>query len=105
MNSKCRRQKNVDFPGLDFLKVARCNFGPFSQCILRQLFAHPFAAHIGTKELDSLPFFPGNGHDILHRDFPGEMNDTYIVKCAPDCHPPVRREAPKDIPIPISPQD
>lgn len=80
MNSKCCRQKNVDFPGLDFLKVARGNFGSFGQCILRQFFTHPFAAHICAEDLDSLPFFFGKGHDILHRALTVEMNDTYIVK-------------------------
>ena len=79
MNPERRRQKNVDFPCLDFLKVARGDFGSFGQCILRQFFTHPFAAHVGTEDLDSLPLFPRNGHGILHRYFPGEMNDTYIV--------------------------
>jgi hypothetical protein len=32
--------------------------------------------------LDSLPFFLGNCHDILHRFLMIKMNDTYIVKSA-----------------------
>jgi hypothetical protein len=71
--------KNVDFTGFNFLKIPRGDFGSFSQLILRQAFAHPFPAHIGAKDLDSLPFFLGNCHDTLHRFSALKMNDTYIV--------------------------
>jgi hypothetical protein len=47
---------------------------------LRQPLAHSLPAHIRTKDLDSLPFFLGNCHGILHRFLMMEMNDTYIVK-------------------------
>jgi len=80
LNPKRGGDKNVDFPSLDFLKVARGNFGPLGQFILSQFFAHPFPAHIGTEDLDSPPFFLGNCHGILHRFLMFEMNDTYIVK-------------------------
>ena len=80
MNSKYGRGKNVDLPGLDFLKVARGNFRALGQCILGQTLTNPLPAHIRAKDLDPLPFFPGNRHDILHRFSLSEMNDTYIVK-------------------------
>lgn len=80
LNPKCRRQKEIDFPGLDFLQVARGNFGFFGQLILSQTLTHPFAADIRAKRFDSLPFFSGNSHDILHRGYGRNMNDTYIVK-------------------------
>jgi len=82
LNPKSRGEENVDFSGFNFLKIPRGDFGPFGQFILRQTFAHPFPAHIGAENLDSIPFFPGNGHDILHRLLMLEMNDTYIVKTA-----------------------
>jgi hypothetical protein len=47
---------------------------------LRQAAAHPLAAHARAEGLNSLPFFLGNCHDILHRFLMVEMNDTYIVK-------------------------
>jgi hypothetical protein len=72
--------KYVNFPRFNLLQVARRNFRPFRQFILCQFFPHPLAAHIGTKDLDSLPFFLGYGHDILHRFLMPKMNDTYIVK-------------------------
>lgn len=80
MNPKRRSDENVDFPGLNFLKVARGNFSAFGQFILRQTLVHPLPAHVRAEDLDSLPFFLGNGHDILHRFLMVEMNDTYIVK-------------------------
>lgn len=80
LNPKCRGDENVDFPGLNLLKISRGNFSAFCKRILRQTLAHPLPAHIGTEDLDSLPFFFGNGHDILHRFIIPEMNDTYIVK-------------------------
>jgi len=80
LNPKRRGGENVDFPGLNFLKIARGNFRAFRQFILRHFLAHPLPAHIRAKDVDSLPFFLGNGHDILHRFLMLEMNDTYIVK-------------------------
>jgi hypothetical protein len=80
LKAKGRGEQNVDFPGLDFLQVARGYFGVFSQFILGHFFAHPLPAHAGTKGLNPLPFFLGNWHDILHRFLMVEMNDTYIVK-------------------------
>jgi hypothetical protein len=47
---------------------------------LRHALANPLAAHVCAEYLDSLPFFSGNRHDILHRFSAIEMNDTYIVK-------------------------
>ena len=81
LDSKGGRDQNVYFPRLDFLQIACGNFGAFRQFILCQFLAHPFTAHIGTEDFDSLPFFLGNGHDILHRFLMPKMNDTYIVKC------------------------
>ena len=72
--------EDVNFSAFNFLQVARRNFRPFRQFILCQFFPHPLAAHIGTEDLDSLPFFLGYGHDILHRFLMPKMNDTYIVK-------------------------
>ena len=80
LNPKCRGDENVDFSGLNFLEISRGNFSTLGQLILRQPLAHTFPAHIGTEDLDSLPFFFGNSHDILHRFLMVEMNDTYIVK-------------------------
>jgi hypothetical protein len=62
------------------LQIARGNFGAFGQFILRQSLAHALAAHVCAELLDSLPFFLGNCHDILHRFQAMNMNDTYIVK-------------------------
>jgi hypothetical protein len=80
LDSESRRQKQIDLPCFDLLKVARRNFGLFSQFLLRQTFTKPFAPHVRAKRLDSLPFFFGNCHDILHRFEAGNVNDTYIVK-------------------------
>ncbi len=80
LDSKGSRDQNVDFPGLDFLQIARGNFSAFGQFVLRQFLANALPAHIRAEDLDSLPFFLGNGHDILHRFYAGNMNDTYIVK-------------------------
>jgi hypothetical protein len=62
------------------LEIPRGNFGSFGQFILCETFAHPLPAHIGTEDLDSLPFFFGQSHDTLHRFLMLKMNDTYIVK-------------------------
>lgn len=80
LDSEGGRDQNVYFSRFNFLQIACGDFGTFGQFILRQFLAHPLAAHISTEDLDSLPFFPGNGHDILHRFCTGNMNDTYIVK-------------------------
>ena len=80
LNSKGGGQEDVDFPGLDFLQIARGNFSAFGQFVLRQFFANALPAHIRAEDFDSLPLFLGNGHDILHRFYAGNMNDTYIVK-------------------------
>ena len=80
LNPKRCGDENVDFPGLNFLKISRGNFSALGQFILRQTLAHPLPAHVGTEDLDSLPFFLGNCHGILHRFLMVEMNDTYIVK-------------------------
>lgn len=80
LNPKRCGDENVDFSGLNFLKISRGNFSALGQFILRQPLAYPLPAHIGAKDLDSLPFFLGNGHDILHRFLMVKMNDTYIVK-------------------------
>jgi len=80
LNPKRGGEQDVDFPGLDFLQVARGDFGAFGQFILRQFLAHPFPAHAGTEGLNPLPLFLGNCHDILHRFLMVKMNDTYIVK-------------------------
>jgi len=81
LNPKCRGDEDVDFPGFNFLQVARGYFCPFRQFILCHSFAHPFPAHISAENFDSLPFFLGKRHDILHRFLMVAMNDTYIVKC------------------------
>jgi hypothetical protein len=80
LNPKRRGNENVNFPCLNFLEVARGDFSPFRQVILRQFLEHPLAAHVRAEDFDSLPFFFGNGHDILHRFYTLNMNDTYIVK-------------------------
>ena len=80
LNPERRGEQNVDFPCFNFLQIARGDFGAFGQLLLRPALAHPFAAHVGPENLDSLPFFSGNGHGILHRLYPANMNDTYIVK-------------------------
>jgi len=80
LNPKRRGDQNVNFPRLNFLEIARGNFRAFRQFILCQFLAHPLPAHIRAEDLDSLPLFLGNGHDILHRFLMNKMNDTYIVK-------------------------
>jgi hypothetical protein len=80
LNPKRRRQKEIDFPGLDFLQIARGDVSFFGQLILSQTLTHPFAADIRAENFDSLPFSFGNSHDILHRGSAKNMNDTYIVK-------------------------
>ena len=102
LNPKRRRDQNVYFPCFNFLQIARGDFGALGQFILRQFPAHPLPAHIRTEDLDSLPLFLGNGHDILHRVFTGNMNDTYIVKKISDfaCQAVRRMEnrlAPKNV--------
>ena len=67
LNPKRGGDENVDFSGLDFLQVARGDFGTLRQFVLRQTTAHPLAPHAGTEGLNPLPFFLGNCHDILHR--------------------------------------
>jgi hypothetical protein len=80
LNSKRGGKQDVNFTSLDFLKIARGNFSALGQRILRHALANPLPAHIRTEDVDSLPFFLGNRHDILHRFLVLEMNDTYIVK-------------------------
>ena len=80
LNSKSGGEEDVDFTGLNFLQIARGNFSAFGQFVLRKFLADALPAHIRAEDLDSLPFFLGNGHDILHRFYAGNMNDTYIVK-------------------------
>lgn len=87
LNSKGGGQEDVDFPRFNFLQIARGNFGAFGQFILRQLLAHTLAAHVRTEDLDSLPLFLRNGHDILHRFYAMNMNDTYIAKNFRMCLP------------------
>jgi hypothetical protein len=79
LNAKGRGGQNVDFPRLNFLQVPGGNFSAFGQGILSKVFANPFPAHIGPENLDPLPFFFGNRHDMLHRFHGLKMNDTYIV--------------------------
>jgi hypothetical protein len=67
LNPKRRGNKNVNFTRLNFLEIARSNVGSFGQRILRESLTHPLTAHVCAENLDSLPFFLGNGHDILHR--------------------------------------
>ena len=80
LNPEGGGEQDVDFSGLDFLQVARGDFGTLGQFILRHVLANSLPTHVCAKDLDSLPFFSGNRHDILHRFSPVKMNDTYIVK-------------------------
>lgn len=80
LNSEGCREQNVDFSGLNFLQVARGDFSALGKFFLSHTFTHPLPAHICAEDRDSLPFFFGNGHDILHRGCARNMNDTYIVK-------------------------
>jgi hypothetical protein len=80
LNPESSGEQDVDFSGLDFLQVARGDLGALRQRILRHALANPLPTHACAEKLDSLPFFTGNRHDILHRFSPVEMNDTYIVK-------------------------
>lgn len=84
LDSKSCGQKEVDFSGFKFLQVARGNLGSFGQFFLCQPFANPLAADIRSENFDSLPFFFGNSHDILHRGSTKNVNDTYIVKTLSD---------------------
>lgn len=67
LNPERRGKQNVNFPAFNFLQIARGDFGAFSQFLLRPALAHPLAAHVGPEGFDSLPFFFGDGHGILHR--------------------------------------
>ncbi len=67
-------------PASIFCRLRVGDFSAFGQFLLSQTFAHPLPAHVRAEDLDSLPFFLGNGHDILHRFLMPKMNDTYIVK-------------------------
>ena len=80
LNPERGSEQDIDFPGLNFLKIARGDFGALGQFILRHALVNPLPAHVRAEDFDSLPFFPGNRHDILHRFLMVEMNDTYIVK-------------------------
>ena len=80
LNPKRGGEQDVDFPGLDFLQVARGDFRTLRQLVLGQAAAHPLPAHAGPEGLNPLPLFLGNCHDILHRFLLVQMNDTYIVK-------------------------
>ena len=84
LNSESGRQQQIDFPGLNFLKVAGGDLGFFGQFLLRQPPVSALAPDICPKRLNSFPFFFGNCHDILHRLFVRFVNDTYIVKKALD---------------------
>jgi hypothetical protein len=79
LDSKSGGNENVYFTGLDFLKIARGNFGSFGQFILRQFLADALTAHVRAVDFDSLPFFFGNRHDILHRGSNDE-NERYIYR-------------------------
>jgi hypothetical protein len=59
LNPKRRGDKNVNFPCLDFLEIARGDVGSFGQRILREPLTHPLAAHVCAENFDSLPFFLG----------------------------------------------
>ena len=67
LNPERRGEQKIDLSGFNLLQVARGDFGALGQLILRPASAHPFPAHVRAKDLDSLPFFTGNGHDILNR--------------------------------------
>jgi hypothetical protein len=80
LNPERGGEQDVDFPRFNFLKISRGDFGALGQFILRHALANPLPAHVRAEDTDSLPFFLGNCHDILHRFSTLEMNDTYIVK-------------------------
>jgi len=80
LNSECRGEQDIDLPRLNLLQVAGRNLGSFGQFVLRHASANSLPAHARAKDLDSLPFFFGNRHDILHRFYTPVKNDTYIVK-------------------------
>jgi len=80
LDSKRRCQKQIYFSCFNFLKVSRGDLRFFCQLVLRQMSAYTLTAHVCAEGFNSFPFFPGYGHDILHR-FPWQIvNDTYIVK-------------------------
>jgi len=76
LNPKRSGNKDVYFPCLDFLKIARRDLSFFSQSLLCQALPNPFTAHIRAENLDPLPLFFGNSHSILHRFLSQNMNDT-----------------------------
>jgi len=80
LNSKCRRDENVDLTRFNFLEIASRNFSPFGKLILCQTSANPFAADIRAKGFDSHPFLFGQRHGTLRRVCVWLLNDTYIVK-------------------------
>jgi len=80
LNSESGRQQQINFPGLDFLKVTCGDLSFFGQLILSPTPTHAFAANICSEDLDPFPFFFGDSHDILHRFYSQFVNDTYIVK-------------------------
>ena len=56
LNSECCGKQNIDLFRCNFLQVARGDFRPLHELILRQAFADPFPAHVDAKEMESLPF-------------------------------------------------
>jgi hypothetical protein len=80
LNSERRRQKQVYFSRLNFLKITGGDLRLFRQLVLGPTPADPLAPDVCAKDFDSLPFFFGNSHDILHRFSCQNVNDAYIVK-------------------------
>lgn len=67
LNPERRGKQNIDFPRFNFLQIARGDFSAFGELLLRPALTYPFPTHVGAENLDALPFFFGDGHDILHR--------------------------------------
>ena len=80
LDSESRGEQDIDLPRLNLLQIARRNLGTLGQLVLRHASANPLPTHARAKDLDSLPFFFGKCHDILHRFYAPVKNDTYIVK-------------------------
>jgi hypothetical protein len=67
LKSERGRKQNINFTGLNFLKIASGYFGSFGKNLLGHAFAHSLPAHACAEDPDSDPLFFAERHDILHR--------------------------------------
>jgi hypothetical protein len=86
-DSECRGEAQVYFTRLNLLQIPGRNLRPFRQLLLSQASPQAFAAHALAKRPYSRPLFLSERHPILNPRRPAPVNDTHIVKCAPNFPP------------------